>query len=375
MHIDELLRQAADARASDLHLAVGIPPMIRVSGVLQPIGDAPVSAEQVAHLAYGMFSPYHKKRFDDVWDVDFSYAVAGAGRFRVNVHKQRGSIGIVARIIPDRIPSIEDLRLPAILRELTDRPRGLILVTGPTSQGKSTTLAAMVDFINHHRNTHIVTIEDPIEYVFPHRKSIVIQREVGSDTQSFPNALRAVLREDPNVVVVGEMRDLETIATTLTIAETGHLVFGTLHTANAAQTIDRIIDVFPPEQQQQIRVQLGGVLEAVISQQLLPLLGPAEPPSGDTGLAGRVPAVEIMVCTPALRNIIREGKNHQIHAAIQTGAQHGMQTMDQALSHLYRAGVITLDNAMARAIYPDDLRRSLEHTSEAPQNPVSRRRA
>jgi twitching motility protein PilT len=392
--IDELLRDAVEARASDLHLTVGIPPMLRISGTLRALGDARLAPEDTARLAYSMFNDYRKERFEQTWDVDFSYAVAAVGRFRVNVYRQRGSIGLVARVIPDRVPSIEDLNLPPMLKELTRRPRGLILVTGPTGHGKSTTLAAMIGFINDERNAHIMTIEDPIEYVFPHRTSIVNQREVGNDTQTFLNALRAVLREDPNVIVVGEMRDLETIAATLTIAETGHLVFATLHTANAAQSIDRMIDVFPPHQQQQIRVQLSGVLEAVLSQQLLTAQLPADLPSAplpatmkleppaamtskqaeaaaetpETGIGAgaflhathRVPAMEIMMATPAIRNLIREGKTHQISSTVQTGSQYGMQTMDQALFMLYRRGLISADLALSRAIYPDDLRRTIE---------------
>src|SRR5579884_3979303 len=240
MHIDELLRKAVELHASDLHLTVGVPPIVRVWGSLRPLEGEPLAPEDTLQLAYSMLNTYQKQRFEKIWDLDLSYAVRDVGRFRVNVYKQRGAIGVAARVISDKIPFIEDLNLPLILKDLTRKPRGLILVTGPTGHGKSTTLA--------------VTIEDPIEYVFPHKKSIVNQRELGADTQSFPNALRAVLREDPNVIMVGEMRDLETIAAALTIAETGHLVFATLHTANAAQSIDRIIDVFPSHQQQQIRV-------------------------------------------------------------------------------------------------------------------------
>jgi len=361
--IDDLLRQAVEAHASDLHLTVGLPPMIRVSGVLRPLGEPILTPEETSRLAYGIFNAYHTEHFENTWDLDLSYAVSGVGRFRVNVYRQRGWVGLAARVIPDQIPTIEELNLPPILKELTRKPRGLILVTGPTGHGKSTTLAAMIDFINEERGGHIVTIEDPIEYVFPHRRSIVNQREVGSDTRSFPNALRAVLREDPNVIVVGEMRDLETIATTLTIAETGHLVFATLHTTSAAQSVDRMIDVFPPNQQQQIRVQLASVLEAVLSQQLLPTLdaAPAPQPATMTTL-GRVPAVEIMTATPAIRNMIREGKTHQIHSAVQTGSQYGMQTMDQALSALVKQRIISLEVALSRAINPEELRRSAERT-------------
>ncbi|HEV2440263.1 MAG TPA: type IV pilus twitching motility protein PilT [bacterium] len=367
--INDLLRAAVEAGASDLHVTVGLPPMLRVSGTLRPINETRLSPEETARLAYGMFNDYRKERFEQTWDVDFSYAVGAVGRFRVNVYRQRGSVGLCARVIPDRVPSIEDLNLPPILKELTRKPRGLVLVTGPTGHGKSTTLAAMIGFINDERNAHIMTIEDPIEYVFPHHKSIVNQREVGNDTQNFPNALRAVLREDPNVIVIGEMRDLETIAAALTIAETGHLVFATLHTANAAQSVDRVIDVFPPNQQQQIRVQLSTVVEAVLSQQLLAVQPMAEGAgavengigSGDFLRAtNRVPAMEIMMATPAIRNLIREGKTHQISSTVQTGSQYGMQTMDQALFMLYKRGLISADLALSRAIYHDDLRRTID---------------
>jgi twitching motility protein PilT len=373
--IDALLRQAIAAGASDLHLTVGAPPMLRVAGTLRPLGAVPLTSEDTARLAYSMLRDSHRERFEELWDLDVSYAVTGVGRFRVNVYRQRGSVGAVARVIPHQVPSIEELNLPPVLEELTRRPRGLILVTGPTGQGKSTTLAAMIGFINQDRSAHIVMIEDPIEYMFPHGTCVVNQREVGGDTRSFLNALRAVLREDPNVIVIGEMRDLETIAAALTVAETGHLVFATLHTANAAQSIDRIIDVFPPHQQQQVRAQLSGVLEAVLSQQLLPVR-PAEAPrkgraraaapdgmhggGGGGPLALRMPAMEIMIATPAIRNLIREGKTHQIGSAVQTGSQHGMQTMDQALLALYKQGLVGADLAVSRAIYPDDLRRALE---------------
>ncbi len=270
MNIDDLLRQTVEAKSSDLHLTVGVPPMIRVWGKLQRLSHPPLTSEDTFQLAYSMLNTFQKQKFEKNWELDLSYAVNGVGRFRVNVYRQRGSVGVAARVIPELIPSLEELNIPLVLKDLCRLPRGLILVTGPTGHGKSTTLASMVDFINTERSAHIVTVEDPIEYVHHHKKSIINQRDLGFDTQSFPNALRAVLREDPNVIMVGEMRDLETISSALTIAETGHLVFATLHTANSAQSIDRIIDVFPPYQQQQIRVQLSTVLEAVISQQLLP---------------------------------------------------------------------------------------------------------
>jgi len=385
MHIDDLLRETVQAQASDLHLTVGIPPTIRVWGKLAPLNHPPLTPEDTFQLAYSMINTFQKQKFEKNWELDLSYAVAGLGRFRVNLYRQRGSVGVASRVIPEVIPSTEDLNMPVVLKDLSRLPRGLILVSGPTGHGKSTTLAAMLDFINNERAGHIVTIEDPIEYVHYHKKSIINQRELGFDTQTFPNALRAVLREDPNVIMVGEMRDLETISAALTIAETGHLVLATLHTADASQSIDRIIDVFPPYQQQQIRVQLSAVLEAVVSQQLLPNLrfterrterrlvgavavasgsatsgnGPAESwPSIEQ--IGRVPAVEIMIATPGIRNLIREAKTHQIHTAIQTGAQYGMQTMDQSLFSLFTRRLISLEEALARAIHPEDLRKMIE---------------
>ncbi len=386
MHIDDLLKDTVQAKASDLHLTVGIPPTIRVWGKLVHLNYPPLTAEDTFQLGYSMINTFQKQKFEKNWELDLSYSVAGLGRFRVNIYRQRGSVGVAARVISEAIPSIEDLNVPLVLKDLARLPRGLILVTGPTGHGKSTTLASMIDFINNERAGHIVTIEDPIEYVHNHKKSMVNQRELGFDTQTFPNALRAVLREDPNVIMVGEMRDLETISAALTIAETGHLVFATLHTSDASQSIDRIIDVFPPHQQQQIRVQLGAVLEAVASQQLLPnlrftdrrserhLVGAVAVASAGGSISGnspaeswptieqigRVPAVEIMIATPGIRNLIREGKTHQIHTAIQTGAQYGMQTMDQSLFSLFTRRLISLEDALARAIHPDELRKMIE---------------
>jgi len=384
MHIDDLLRETVSAKASDLHLTVGVPPTIRVWGKLQHLNYPALTPEDTFQLGYSMLNTFQKQKFEKNWELDLSYAVNGLGRFRVNVYRQRGSVGVASRVIPEKIPGMEELNIPMVLKDLCRLPRGLILVTGPTGHGKSTTLASMVDFINIERAAHIVTIEDPIEYVHSHKKSIINQRELGFDTQTFPNALRAVLREDPNVIMVGEMRDLETIGAALTIAETGHLVFATLHTANAAQSVDRIIDVFPPHQQQQIRVQLSAVLEAVISQQLLPNMQfvghrEARRPAAAAAVrssgmggdgqrqqwasieeVGRVPAVEIMIATPAIRNLVREAKTHQIHTSIQTGAQYGMQTMDQSLYALYTRRLINLENALARAIYPDELRKMIE---------------
>ena len=377
MHIEDLLREVVTAQASDLHLTSGIKPTMRLWGKLHPMEHYEVlSAEDTFQLGYSMLNTFQKQKFEKFWELDLSYGVPGLGRFRVNIYRQRGAVGIAIRVIPMAIPTTEALNLPGVLKDLTRKPRGLVLVTGPTGHGKSTSLAAMIDFINTERSAHIVTVEDPIEYLHQHKKSIINQRELGFDTQSFPNALRACLREDTNVVLIGEMRDLETIGAALTIAETGHLVFATLHTANAAQSIDRIIDVFPPYQQQQVRIQLSMVLEAVISQQLLPnaryrgrsdnnkaakpRLGSA---SGTTWPSieeiGRVPSVEVMLATPAIRNLVREAKTHQIETAIQTGGQQGMQTMDQSLRDLHLRKLVTLDDALSRAIHPEELRKMI----------------
>ncbi|MGQ0549161.1 MAG: type IV pilus twitching motility protein PilT [Armatimonadota bacterium] len=376
MHIDDLLREVVAASASDLHLTSGIKPTMRVWGRLQPMEQYEVlSPEDTFQLGYSMLNTFQKQKFEKFWELDLSYGVPGLGRFRVNIYRQRGAVGIATRVVPMTIPSIEALNLPPALKDLTRKPRGLVLVTGPTGHGKSTSLASMIDFINNERSGHIVTVEDPIEYLHQHKKSIVNQRELGFDTQSFPNALRAVLREDPNVVLIGEMRDLETIGAALTIAETGHLVFATLHTANAAQSVDRIIDVFPPYQQQQIRIQLASVIEAVISQQLLPnarFRGTRDSRTaqrsrlgGTTGNwptieeVGRVPSVEVMFSTPAIQNLIREAKTHQIETAIQTGGQYGMQTMDQSLRDLVLQKMVSLDDALSRAIHPEELRKMI----------------
>jgi len=377
MQINELLKETMDAQASDLHLTVGRKPMLRVWGKLQALEQHEVlTPEDTAQLAYSMLNAFQKQKFEKTWELDLSYGVPGLGRFRVNLYRQRGATGIAMRSISSTIPSIEELNLPPILRDLTRKPRGLVLVTGPTGHGKSTSLAAMIDAINIDRACHIVTVEDPIEYLYEHKKSIINQRELGFDTQSFPNALRGVLREDPNVVMVGEMRDLETIGAALTIAETGHLVFATLHTSNAAQSIDRIVDVFPPYQQQQIRIQLAQVIEAVVSMQLLTnqkylaragagrAAGQRRVGAATIARAfptieeiGRVPAVEIMIATPAIRNLIREAKTHQVESTLQTGAQYGMQTMDMALAELCRRGMVSVEDALSRAIHPEELRK------------------
>jgi twitching motility protein PilT len=349
MHIDDLLRMTVEKGASDLHLSVGLPPMVRVDGRLHPLPFEPLNPRDIQRLVYDVLTGDQIQRFEKTKELDFSYGVKDVGRFRFNVYRQRGSVGCAMRAIPSAIPSLEQLRLPSILRELTRRHSGLILVTGPTGSGKSTTIASMIDVINTERNCHIMTIEDPIEYLHSHKNSMVNQRELGTDTDSFHNALRAVLREDPDVILVGEMRDLETIRAALTLAETGHLVFATLHTRNAPQTIDRVVDVFPPEQQEQIRIQLANTLESVIAQQLLPMLG-----------GGRVAAVEIMIATPAIRNLIREGKVHQIYSVMETSSQQGMQTMDRALADLHLSGLVSFEEAVLRCIDRENFMRFIQ---------------
>jgi twitching motility protein PilT len=349
VHIDDLLRMTVEKGASDLHLSVGLPPMVRVDGRLYPLPFAPLNPRDIQRLVYDILTGDQIQRFEKTKELDFSYGVKDVGRFRFNVYRQRGSVGCAMRAIPSAIPSLEQLRLPPILRELTRRHSGLILVTGPTGSGKSTTIASMIDVINTERNCHIMTIEDPIEYLHSHKNSMVNQRELGTDTDSFHNALRAVVREDPDVILVGEMRDLETIRAALTLAETGHLVFATLHTRNAPQTIDRVVDVFPPEQQEQIRIQLSNTLESVIAQQLLPMLG-----------GGRVAAVEIMIATPAIRNLIREGKVHQIYSIMETSAQQGMQTMDRALADLHLNGLVSFEEAVLRCIDRENFMRFVQ---------------
>jgi len=349
VHLDDLLREVCERGSSDLHLTVGLPPVVRVDGSLAHLSYQPLSPTETQRLVYDILTNDQVQRFESVRELDFSYGVKGVGRFRVNVYKQRGSVGAAFRSIPDRIPTFEQLNLPAILRDLSRKHSGLILVTGPTGCGKSTTIASMIDTINCERPVHIMTMEDPIEYLHRHKRGMVNQRELSTDTDSFANALRAVLREDPDVILIGEMRDLETIQAALTLAETGHLVFGTLHTRNAPQTIDRVIDVFPPYQQEQIRVQLSNTLESVVAQQLLPRIG-----------GGRMAVVEIMVATAAVRNLIREGKSHQLYSAIETGGQYGMQTMDKMLADMHRNGKITLEEAQARSIDKENFQRFLQ---------------
>jgi twitching motility protein PilT len=325
--------------------------MIRVDGSVIPLPCEVVMPREAQRLIFDILTEERIEKFERTKELDFSYGLKNVGRFRFNVYRQRGSVAAAMRAIPGKIPSLENLRLPPILRQLTHKHSGLILVTGPTGSGKSTTIASMIDVINTEQESHIMTIEDPIEYLHSHKRCMINQRELGSDTDSFHNALRAVLREDPDVILVGEMRDLETIAAAITLAETGHLVFGTLHTRSAPATIDRIVDVFPSHQQAQIRTQLATSLEAVVSQQLMPKVG-----------GGRVAAIEIMVATSALRNLIREGKTYQINSVIETGAQFGMQAMDRILADLCRSGVITLAEAGPRAIDYQNFERLLKMT-------------
>jgi len=345
--IEVLLDEVIKKKASDLHLQVGLPPMLRVDGSLTPVSGAEVLDEEgVEALIFAILDEDQKQILLKDKEFDFSFAYGDLGRFRVNAFHERGNMAAALRLIPNEILTIEQLGLPQIVNKFADYPRGLVLVTGPTGSGKSTTLAALVHKINIERANHIITIEDPIEFTHKSQKSVIVQREVHYDTYSFSAALRSALREDPDVVLIGEMRDLETIASAITIAETGHLVFATLHTNSAAQSIDRMIDVFPPHQQPQIRAQLSNILMAIVSQRLVPTIG-----------GGRVAAAEILVATPAVRNIIREGKAHQLEAVIQTGAEFGMQSMDKTLVGLIHAGTITYDEARNFAVDLDELDR------------------
>ncbi len=347
--LDELLAMAAERQASDVHLTVNLPPTMRIDGHLRPMNFDRLEPSECQRLIYSILTDHQIEEFERKHELDFSHGISKVGRFRVNVYMQRGSLGAAFRLIPRRIPTFSELGLPQVVAKLAARTSGLILVTGPTGSGKSTSLAAMVDHINQNRDCHVITIEDPIEYLHRHQRSMVNQRELGSDTYNWSSALRSVLREDPDVVLIGEMRDLDTIDSALKIAETGHLVLGTLHTRNAPQSVDRIIDVFPPHNQEQIRVLLAGALEAVLAQQLLPKI------SG----VGRVAAVEVLVVTAGIRNLIREGKTHQIYSMMETGGDLGMQTMDHALAALVRQGQIADNEAAARAIDQDNYRRWL----------------
>lgn len=349
LRIEPFLDQVIKRDASDLHLQVGLPPMLRIDGALKPAEEAkPLTEKDIETLVYALLDDEQKQVLVRDKEIDFSFAYGDLGRFRVNSFHEKGNLAAALRLIPTKIRTLEELGMPKVVSSMTDFPRGLVLVTGPTGSGKSTTLAAMIDLINSNKAMHIITIEDPIEYQHHHKKSIVVQREVHFDTVTFGAALRSALREDPDVVLIGEMRDLETIATAITIAETGHLVLATLHTNSAAQSVDRMIDVFPPHQQQQIRVQLAGVLQGIVSQRLIPMVG-----------GGRIAAAEILVVTAAVRNIVRESKTHQLDAVIQTGAEHGMQSMDKTLVSLIHEGKISYDEAKNYAIDLEELDRMM----------------
>ncbi|MER3472692.1 MAG: type IV pili twitching motility protein PilT [Armatimonadota bacterium] len=344
MHIDDLLRMVVQRDASDLHLRAGEPPILRIHGDLKRTDLPRLTAEDVKNLLYAILNEERRQRFERDKELDLSYEVPGLARFRVNMFWQQRCVGAALRLIPFRIRTIDELMMPPAVKELCMRPRGLLLVTGPTGSGKSTSLAAMIDHINTHKRCHIMTIEDPIEYMHHDKLSIINQRELGVDTHSFADALRHVMRQNPDVILVGEMRDLETIHLAITAAETGHLVMSTVHTQDAPQTIDRIVDVFPPEQQQQIRMQLSVVLVGVLSQTLLP----------NAQGTGRVAAFELMVATPSVRNLIREGKTHQLYMDIQTGAEYGMQTLDSCLLNLVRKGLVDFEDAIAKSSNPRD---------------------
>ena len=355
--IDQLCAMAVEAGASDLHITTALPPTVRIDGKLHTLPFERLRPLDTQRLMYDVLTDRQVERFEREHELDLSYGIGGLGRFRVNVYMQRGSVAAALRAIPTSAPNIDELHLPPIVQDITSRHSGLVLVTGQTGTGKSTTLACMIDHINRTRSCHILTVEDPIEYLHAHGMSMVNQREVGEDSLSFSSALRSALREDPAVVLIGEMRDLETVEAALSVAETGHLVFGTLHTRSAPQTIDRIIDVFPPHQQEQVRVMLSNCIEAVITQQLIPR----------ATSAGRVPAVEIMVATSAIRNLIREAKTHQMPTVIETGMHYGMQTMDGSLADLVRRGIITHDEAAARALDPENFQRLLMGQYENPR--------
>jgi twitching motility protein PilT len=344
----EVLLEVVNRRASDLHLTAGAPPMLRVRGRLAAMDGYPaLTPTDTREIIYSILSNAQRQKLENDWQLDFAYQIPGAARFRVNAYFQRSALSAAFRLIPFEVSPLETLGLPPVVAEFANKPRGLVLVTGPTGSGKSTTLASLIDVINATREEHIITIEDPIEFLHQHKKCIVNQRELGSDAASFGLALKAALRQDPDVILVGEMRDLETIGTAITAAETGHLVFATLHTQDTPQTLDRIIDVFPPGQQGQIRAQLSVALQGIMTQMLLPTADGA----------GRCVAAEVLVPTPAVRNLIRESKSHQIYSVLQTGGAHGMQTMDAALAQLVRAGTITRQLAESRAHSVEEMRR------------------
>jgi twitching motility protein PilT len=348
LHVNDLLIRVVELGGSDLHLTVGVHPSVRVHGEIQPMTEFPVmNGSEIRRMIYAILTQRQRERFEEELELDTSHSVPDMGRFRVNIFLQRDSMGCVMRVIPFEVVPFDNLGLPEAVLQFGQLPRGLVLVTGPTGSGKSTTLASLIDVINANRSQHIMTVEDPIEFLHEHKTALVNQREVGEDTQSFAKALKHVLRQDPDVILVGEMRDLETIATALTAAETGHLVFATLHTQDAPQSVDRVIDVFPSHQQQQVRVQLASSLQGVVTQQLVPIT---------TG-RGRVVAAEVLVATPAVRNLIREGKTHQIYSAMQAGGKHGMQTMDMSLAGLVKAGKIAMEFALEKCANEEDMRR------------------
>jgi twitching motility protein PilT len=346
--LTDLLIEVLDRRASDLHITAGARPTLRLNGSLVPMDERPImTPPMIQRMLYAILTQKQRERFEEELELDFAYAVPGKARFRVNVYRQRDALGAAFRLIPYEIKPLEDLGIPPAVANFAMMPRGFVLVTGPTGSGKSTTLASIVDLANRQRRDHIVTVEDPIEFLHRHKQCLVNQREVGEDTWSFQNALKHVLRQDPDIILVGEMRDLETISVALTAAETGHLVFATLHTQDAAQTVDRVIDVFPPHQQQQIRVQLAGALQGIVCQTL------AKTYDGK----GRAAATEVLIATPAIRNLIREGKTHQIYSALQAGAKHGMHTMDQHLSELVKSGRISYETGVEKCHHVEDFNR------------------
>jgi twitching motility protein PilT len=356
--LHDLLKEMTEKGASDLHITTGIPPMMRLHGHVTPIGTNPLTPAETKSLAYSILTEAQKQKFEEQWELDLSFGLKGLSRYRANVYMQRGAVAVAIRTIPYKVMSFEELGLPRVVSDLCDKPKGLILVTGPTGSGKSTTLATMIDKINREKAEHIVTIEDPIEFVHQHKKCVVNQRELFADTRSFKFALKSVLRQDPDKVLIGEMRDLETIEAALTIAETGHLTFGTLHTNSAVQTINRIIDVFSPHQQPQIRAQLSFTLEGVMCQMLLPRA------NGQ----GRVLVLEVMVPNPAIRNLIREDKLHQIYGMMQAGKERsGMQTMNESLLNHYLRRNITMDQAMAASTIPEELSQMIQRAQAAAQ--------
>ncbi len=355
--IEDFMRELVEGRGSDLHLAAGQRPFGRFNGELRPMHEEVLSEETCNRLIFSILNNAQRKHLEQTWELDCSYALRGLARFRVNVYSQRGTYAACLRALSSKIPTPEDLLLPEVVVDITNRPSGLVLVTGPTGSGKSTTLASLLDYINRTKAVHVLTIEDPIEFTYRNNRSLVHQRQLNDDTKSFSNALRAALREDPDVILVGEMRDLETIQLAITAAETGHLVFATLHTSSAAQTVDRMVDVFPSTQQTQVRVQLSGSLAAIFAQTLCKRSNPEQ------HSWGRVMAQEIMINTPAISNLIREGKTAQVYSQIQTGAQLGMQTMEKALSELVLRGDINVDEARSKTAKPEELNRLLSTLS------------